>query len=42
MKFEKKEAVQKTVLNSSDEINQLKESTQKLRDELDDVIKKFK
>ena len=42
LKFEKKEAIQKTILNSSDEISQLKESTQKLRDELETIIKKLK
>ena len=42
LKFEKKEAIQKTILDSSDEINQLKESTQKLRDELETIIKKLK
>ena len=37
----KKEAVQKAVVNSSDEIKQLKLSTQGLRDELEKVIKNY-
>ena len=41
LKFSKKKAIQEVVLNSSDEIKQLKNSTQSLRDELEKVIKNY-
>ena len=41
LKFEKKEAVQKAVLNSSDEIKQLKSSSQILRNEIEKIIENY-
>ena len=41
MKFSKKKEVQKVVLNSNDEITQLKKSSQLLRNELEKIIKTY-
>ena len=41
LKFEKKEAVQNAVLNSNNEIKQLKSSSQKLREEIEKIIQNY-